>query len=180
MIPLNDDDSIENNTPMTNLQLAEAKYWDHVGPLMVSSQAWNELTNSMMKYYELDIVKKIAAARVIQRYFKKKVLAIFSWRRFMHAHDAGEQKKLASKALSRRRIIAEQAEKATLLQVNALSNSSESVSRRKSVFIASVTSEPGESTETSTNSLRRSLSQSKDQAHQVGYYKNFICISSSL
>ena len=55
--------------------------------------------------------KKIGAARVILRYFRKKLSSRFSWQRFMPAYDEAEQAKLREKSDVRRKIVLELAER---------------------------------------------------------------------
>ena len=57
------------------------------------------------------MVKKIAAAKVIQKYFHRKLKMRFSWVRYMPEHDASEIEKMREKDAARRKILQEQADR---------------------------------------------------------------------
>jgi hypothetical protein len=70
-----------------------------------------------------DMVKKIAAAKVIQKYFQKKLKTRFSWTRYMPDQDSTEISKLKEKDAARRKILQDQADRLGLTVENMEANS---------------------------------------------------------
>ena len=77
------------------------------------------------------MVKKIAAARIIQKYFLKKLKGRFSWTRYMPGQDESEFFKLALKSNAKKKLQLEQAERNLIHNENS-SNSSKNISNTNS------------------------------------------------
>jgi hypothetical protein len=68
------------------------------------------------------MVKKISAARIIQKYFLKKLKGRFSWTRYMPGQDESEFFKLALKSNAKKKLQLEQAERNLIHNENSNNN----------------------------------------------------------
>lgn len=116
----------------TKVKAAEKNYWDKAVSVMVGSapnfislpiyllslkhflyqvdnDAWSHISSAMLEYFGKSTQKKIEAATIIQKFFRKRfVKRVFWWKVFQNI-DQIEQKRLAAKAENRRKIIVEHA-----------------------------------------------------------------------
>lgn len=71
----------------SKVEIEDENYWNLAAPLLMDTKAYLEMPNSLLKYYEIDMDKKIRAARVIQRMARKFLDKTFNFDRSMRHID---------------------------------------------------------------------------------------------
>lgn len=100
----------------SQLDKLEDKYWAVAHRLLINTKSWGELPQIMEEFEQRDIVRKLQATIVLQKWIRKHLEKRFNYERAMRKVDRRARTKLEEKTMQRRKLLMEHTATAELIQ----------------------------------------------------------------